>query len=227
MFGAVTSRCTAEQWLAFASSRSGAFARANASVAAEMPGVGCVIAKSWAVCLPFSSSGTGLRSERGWRKCHRCLTTRSSGPGNIVGRVWPRHSGGGRPLNSVVIRRSVRAEMHSQYFGQRAANPSPSITAEAVTSHNRARGASLGWGVVMACSRASAQHRFYKVCKSAGTVVLARLKHRLPGLRLASVRSSVAGGDVTYNYAFERTGGHRGPRLSAARAAWPAAQRGR
>ena len=35
------------------------------------------------------------------RRCE--LTTRSSGPWSIVGRVWPRHSGGGRPLNSVVM----------------------------------------------------------------------------------------------------------------------------
>jgi hypothetical protein len=42
------------------------------------------------------------------------LTTRSSGPWAIVGRVWPRHSGGGRPLNSVVRRleRNVAAKIH-------------------------------------------------------------------------------------------------------------------
>src|SRR5258706_454534 len=34
---------------------------------------------------------------------------RSSGPGNIVGRVWPRHGGRGRPLNSVV-------RLHSGYM---------------------------------------------------------------------------------------------------------------
>jgi hypothetical protein len=37
------------------------------------------------------------------------LTTRSSGPESIVGRVWPRHGHRGRPLNSVV-RRHVRGE---------------------------------------------------------------------------------------------------------------------
>jgi hypothetical protein len=38
-----------------------------------------------------------------WRWNVKCLlTTRSSGPWGNVGRVWPRHGGGGRPLNSVV-----------------------------------------------------------------------------------------------------------------------------
>jgi hypothetical protein len=32
---------------------------------------------------------------------------------------------------------------------------------------------------------------------------------------------------MTPNNALERTGGHRGPRLSAAQAAWPAAHHGR
>jgi hypothetical protein len=34
-------------------------------------------------------------------------------------------------------------------------------------------------------------------------------------------------GAVTPNNTFERTGGHRGSRLAAARASWPAAQLGR
>ena len=41
-----------------------------------------------------------------------CLTTRSSGPWGIVGRVWPRHSGGGRPLNSVVRQHHMEKRNH-------------------------------------------------------------------------------------------------------------------
>src|SRR5258706_7708758 len=42
--------------------------------------------------------------EREWEGWY--LTTRWSGPGSIVGRVWPRHGGHGRPLNSVVRQHS-------------------------------------------------------------------------------------------------------------------------
>jgi hypothetical protein len=93
-----------------------------------------------------------------------------------------------------------------------------SVVTRACTRHS---GASAKWDVVVACSGAPAEYRFYKVCKSAGLVVLAGLKRRLPGLRLASARSSVARGQVTYNYAFERTGYRHRFAVSAA------AQRGR
>jgi hypothetical protein len=39
------------------------------------------------------------------------LTTRSSGPANIVGRVWPRHGQRGRPLSSVIRQHFVEGRV--------------------------------------------------------------------------------------------------------------------
>jgi hypothetical protein len=51
------------------------------------------------------------RQTGGFGTCN--LTTRSSGPWGMVGRVWPRHGGGGRPLNSVVRRHANSVSLGS------------------------------------------------------------------------------------------------------------------
>lgn len=50
----------------------------------------------------------------------RHLTTRSSGPWFIVGRVWPRQGHRGRPLKSIV-RRHCRNRAHVKYLAAAAA----------------------------------------------------------------------------------------------------------
>jgi hypothetical protein len=136
-------------------------------------------------------------------KCRGDLTTRSSGPWGIVGRVWPRHGHRGRPLNSVVIRQSVRAKMHSQSAQRRAANHRPSASI-CECSSSGASGASVGWGVVVALTRASAEHRFCNRREGSAIIAVSGLKLQPSGLRF-SARRSVACGHVTYNNAFERT----------------------
>ena len=64
-------------------------------------------------------------------------------------------------------------------------------------------GASLGGGVVVARSGASAEQRVFNQRGTASIVSLAR-ELSSAGLRFAA-RGSVARGRVTYNYAFERT----------------------
>jgi hypothetical protein len=110
MSGVVTCGRTAEPWLAFASSRSGAFARASVSAVAGRRGAGYAIPRNWPANLPFASAGEGSHTRRGLRRCHRCLTTRWSGPvGNVAASCsqWiacspKRKRSGGGPLNSVV-----------------------------------------------------------------------------------------------------------------------------
>ena len=63
---------------------------------AAIRGAGSAIPRNWARCPRFSSSGAGLLSERGLRKCHRCLTMRWSGRESL----WPR-----RPRNKLRARR--------------------------------------------------------------------------------------------------------------------------
>jgi hypothetical protein len=79
----------------FGARRSGSFA-GTLAVGPAAPGIRCVglscaIGGGRGLCSSYPS-GTGSTT--------RCdLTTRSSGPWAIVGRVWPRQSGVGRPLN--------------------------------------------------------------------------------------------------------------------------------
>src|SRR5438105_1260563 len=52
-------------------------------------------------CSSLHRKGCSVVQERKWKRgC--ALTTRLSGPKNIVGRVFPRHGQRGRPLNWVV-----------------------------------------------------------------------------------------------------------------------------
>ena len=109
--------------------------------------------------------------------------------------------------------------MLDRTFRHRAVN-SNSRASVGGCSHTRFSGASAHGGVVVARSGASADHRTSNRQEGLTIAAVSGPKRRRSGLRLA-FRSSVACGEVTYNYAFERTGYRQRFALPAA------AQRGR
>jgi hypothetical protein len=164
-----------------------------------------------------------------------------------VGRVWPRHSGGGRPLNSVVRTQpnGIGAEHQKPYT-------SPNLgVGRGCVGHIRGRRCIAGVVPRRTRSLVSREIDRRRLAKCMG-----RLGGNTRGSSVASDcasfheprRSLVLGassirrgincpsrgvGVATIvawqrsNNAFERTVGHRGPRLAAAQSSWPAAQLGR
>jgi len=104
--------------------------------------------------------------------------------------------------------------------------PNPISVETRVTSNRHCRSitASFGWGRARGHIEASAEHRFISRRGALMSVVLAVANSRRSRSVVARKRGSVACERMLSNMSFERSVKHGGPRLSAATAAWPAAQ---
>ena len=165
---------------------------------------------------PGQDSRTG--QERGGGIACCCLTTRSSGPGKSVGRVFPRPGHCGRPLNEAV-------RQHSK-----SAMSSPNLTRGGMQSSKNHRGKCAGgqgsrlhrgcaWSALSQPSRLMGWLAFCGPCASIGAALGGGLKHR--GLR-----------NMLPNNSLERTVRQRAGwcgscRSLISRSSWPAAQLGR
>lgn len=128
-----------------------------------------------------------------------------------IARSPMRNGGRGRPLNSIVIRLSEDAMKQFGFVSQYTATiPCTRRSGTRVASLHRQ---GLAGGEASRSVGPAASVR--------GTVV--RIVPRAWG----RARASVAHGSRTYNNASQRAVRHRGPRLAAAQASWPAAELGR
>ncbi len=162
----------------------------------------------------------------------------------MVGRVCPRHGYRGRPLNSAVRRhldapsQQIPLARCSSSYGR--GHIARILHLGAVVSRSSAKRSSSVSDGVASCrlSGCFGGSRYVVVSverncpiKPLGVRSLHRHCFRRLGIshhqQLVWPRFPLKEAQMTSNNALERTVGHRGPRLAAARSPWPAAQLGR
>ena len=167
-----------------------------------------------------------------------------------MGRVCPRHSHCGRPLNSVVSRHRIDREFRllllSAVRNHRGGESSPHVQSRATEWHLRLSDAPNPHQsrAVVSCQSRCGVRFFHRGrgkrsrLRSSSRVLIGALLHRVARFRCAVGHGAGcqpgvcsagwwAGQTMTANNALELSVKYRGPRLPAARSLWPAVQVGR